>query len=149
MLIPSVCHFAICVQVADEHLERLSLYYTIYGVVFGIVGVAAIVVPIFFKFPIDELIAWLLVVGGGVTLLQFILVCGAPGTTAFLLLGALHLSVGLWMLLHPVPNPTMLIFLIAGWFLIHVSSRFQYPCFKSTAIMLVCRTCPRFDIEVL
>lgn len=108
-------------QVPDEHLERLSLYYTIYGVVFGIVGVVAILVPLFFKnIPLDQLIAWLLVVGGAVTLLQFFLVCGAPGTTSFLLLGALHLAVGLWMLLQPVPNPTMLVFIICGWFLVHV-----------------------------
>lgn len=110
-------------QVADEHLQRLSLYYTIYALVFGVVGAVAIVLPLFFNFPLDQLLAWLLVAGGGVTLLQFILVCGAPGTTAFLLLGALHLGVGLWMLLQPVPNPSMLIFIIAGWFLIHV--RFQ------------------------
>jgi uncharacterized membrane protein HdeD (DUF308 family) len=112
----------IFVQVADEHLHRLSLYYTIYGVVFGIVGLVSIVVPLFFKqLPLDQLIAWLLVVGGAVTLLQFFLVCGAPGTTSFLLLGALHLGVGLWMLLQPVPNPTMLVFIICGWFLVHVS----------------------------
>lgn len=107
-------------QVPDEHLERLSLYYTVYGAVFGIVGVVAILVPLFFKnLPLDQLVAWLLVVGGAVTLLQFFLVCGAPGTTAFLLLGALHLAVGLWMLLQPVPNPTKLVFIVCGWFLIH------------------------------
>lgn len=107
---------------ADEHLHRLSLYYTIYGIVFGIVGLVSIIVPIFFKqLPLDQLIAWLLVVGGAVTLLQFFLVCGAPGTTSFLLLGALHLGVGLWMLLQPVPNPTMLVFIVCGWFLVHVS----------------------------
>lgn len=115
-------------QVADEHLQRLSLYYTIYALVFGVVGAVAIVLPLFFNFPLDQLLAWLLVAGGGVTLLQFILVCGAPGTTAFLLLGALHLGVGLWMLLQPVPNPTMLIFIIAGWFLIHGVLKLLMAC---------------------
>ncbi|KAG0567052.1 hypothetical protein M758_7G100500 [Ceratodon purpureus] len=116
-------------QVADEHLHRLSLYYTIYGIVFGIVGLVSIIVPIFFKqIPLDQLIAWLLVVGGAVTLLQFFLVCGAPGTTSFLLLGALHLGVGLWMLLQPVPNPTMLVFIVCGWFLVHGILKLLMAC---------------------
>lgn len=115
-------------QVPDEHLERLSLYFSTYGIVFILVGVVAIVVPLFFGIPIDQLFAWLLVVAGAITLLNFLLVCGAPGTTSFLLLGALHLGVGLWMLLQPVPNPTMLIFLIAGWFLVHVYIYFPPLC---------------------
>jgi uncharacterized membrane protein HdeD (DUF308 family) len=116
-------------QVADEHLQRLSLYYTIYGAVFGIVGVIAILLPLFFKsLPLDQLIAWLLVIGGAVTLLQFFLVCGAPGTTSFLLLGALHLGVGLWMLLQPVPNSTALVFIVCGWFLIHGVVKLLMAC---------------------
>lgn len=116
-------------QVPDEHLHRLSLYYTIYGVVFGLVGLVSIIVPLFFKqLPLDQLIAWLLVAGGAVTLLQFFLVCGAPGTTSFLLLGALHLGVGLWMLLQPVPNPTMLVFIVCGWFLIHGVLKLLMAC---------------------
>jgi len=115
-------------QVPDEHLERLSLYFSTYGIVLILVGVAAILVPLFFGFPIDQLFAWLLVVAGAVTLLNFLLVCGAPGTTSFLLLGALHLGVGLWMLLQPVPNPTMLIFLIAGWFLVHGVLKLLMTC---------------------
>jgi len=116
-------------QVADEHLERLSLYYTIYGVVFGIVGLVAILVPFFFKnLPLDQVVAWLLVVGGAVTLLQFILVCGAPGTTSFLLLGALHLGVGVGMLLQRVPNPTMLVFIVCGWFLVHGIIKLLMAC---------------------
>lgn len=116
-------------QVADEHLQRLSLYYTIYGAVFGIVGVIAIVVPLLFKhIALDQLIAWLLVVGGAVTLLQFVLVCGAPGTTSFLLLGALHFATGLWMLLQPVPNPTILLFIVCGWFLLHGVLKLLMAC---------------------
>ncbi|XP_024383726.1 uncharacterized protein [Physcomitrium patens] len=116
-------------QVAEEHLERLSLYYTIYGVVFGIVGLVAILVPLFFKsLPLDQLIAWLLVVGGAATLLQFFLICGAPGTTSFLLLGALHLGVGIWMLFQRVPNSTMLVFIICAWFLIHGILKLLMAC---------------------
>ncbi len=119
----------VCFQVADEHLERLSLYYSSYGVLFVLVGVVAILVPLFFGFPIDQLLAWLLVLGGAVTLLNFFLICGAPGTLSFLLLGALHLGVGLWLLLQPVPDPTTFLFVIAGWFLAHVSElSFQISC---------------------
>ncbi|CAK9197890.1 unnamed protein product [Sphagnum troendelagicum] len=115
-------------QVADEHLERLSLYYSSYGVLFVLVGVVAILVPLFFGFPIDQLLAWLLVLGGAVTLLNFFLICGAPGTLSFLLLGALHLGVGLWLLLQPVPDPTTLLFVIAGWFLAHGILKFVMTC---------------------
>ncbi len=127
-------------QVPDEHLQRLSLYFSTYGIVFILVGVVAIVVPLFFGIPIDQLFAWLLVVAGAITLLNFLLVCGAPGTTSFLLLGALHLGVGLWMLLQPVPNPTMLIFLIAGWFLVHVYIFFPLSAVPQAQASRECRT---------
>lgn len=107
-------------DVAHEHLERLSLYYTIFGAVFVLVGVVGITFPLVFALAVEQLIAWLLVLGGAVSLLHFLLVCGAPGTTSFLLLGVLHLGVGLWMLLQPVAGGTMLIFVLAGWFLGHV-----------------------------
>jgi hypothetical protein len=33
----------------------------------------------------------------------------------------LHFGVRLWLLLQPIPNPTMLIFLVVMWFLAHVN----------------------------
>jgi uncharacterized membrane protein HdeD (DUF308 family) len=104
---------------AEEHLERLTLYYTVYGVVFAVVGAIAIVLPLLFGIEVLSLLAWLLVLGGAVTLLQFVLICGAPGTTAFLLLGAMHLAAGLFILLQPSEANRRFYFLFAAWFFIH------------------------------
>jgi len=106
-------------EVAEEHLERLTLYYTVYGLVFGLVGVLAIVIPLLFGVEVLTLLAWLLVVAGAVTLLQFILICGAPGTTSFLLLGAMHLASGIFILIQPEQAHKRYIVLFAAWFLIH------------------------------
>eukprot|EP00246_Nothoceros_aenigmaticus_P004380 TRINITY_DN15911_c0_g1_i1.p1 TRINITY_DN15911_c0_g1~~TRINITY_DN15911_c0_g1_i1.p1 ORF type:complete len:258 (+),score=24.23 TRINITY_DN15911_c0_g1_i1:170-943(+) len=119
---------ALNMDVAHEHLERLALYYTIFGVIFVLVGVVGIVFPIVFALAVEQLIAWLLVLGGAVSLLHFLLVCGAPGTTSFLLLGILHLGVGLWMLLQPISGSTMLLFVLAGWFLAHGVLKLLMAC---------------------
>lgn len=106
-------------EMAEEHLERLTLYYSVYGLIFGIVGAIAICVPLFFGIEVLSLMAWLLVFGGAVTLLMFVLVCGAPGTTSFLLLGAMHLAAGLFILLQPSEANRRFYFLFAAWFLLH------------------------------
>lgn len=106
-------------DVAEEHLQRLTLYFLVYGLVVGVVGALAIVLPILFSIEILKLLAWLLIVCGAVTLLQFVLICGAPGTTSFLVLGALHLAGGLFLVLQPVEGHKRFIFLFAVWFLAH------------------------------
>lgn len=106
-------------DVPDDQLQRLTLYYTLYGAVFGVVGVLAIILPLFTGLAVTQILPWLLVLGGAVTLLQFLLICGAPGTTAFLLLAILHLAVGLWMLMKPVAGQTEVTFILAAWFLVH------------------------------
>jgi len=70
---------------------------------------------------LNQFFAWLLVLGGSITLLNFLLICGTPKTTSFLSFKALHFGVRLWLLLQPIPNPTMLIFLVVMWFLAHVN----------------------------
>lgn len=106
-------------NVSDEHLDRLTLYFTLYGAAFPAVGAIAIVLPLIFGLSVQPLISWLLVLSGALTLLQFILICGAPGTTAFLLLGILHLCIGLWLLAVPGAGPTGLTFIFSGWFFGH------------------------------
>lgn len=115
-------------EVAEEHLERLTLYYTVYGLVFAVVGVLAILLPMFFGLQVLSLLAWLLVIGGAVTLLQFVLICGAPGTTSFLLLGALHLAAGLFILIQPAEAHKRFIFLFAAWFLAHGAIKILMAC---------------------
>lgn len=115
-------------DVAEEHLERLTLYYTVYGLVFGVVGAVAIVFPLLFGIEVLTLLACLLVLAGAVTLLQFVLICGAPGTTSFLLLGAMHLASGVFILLQPEEAHKRFIFLFAAWFLIHGIVKIMMGC---------------------
>lgn len=106
-------------HIPEEALNRLTLYYTLYGIVFAAVGAISIVLPLVFGVGVQALLAWLLVLGGSVTLLMFLLICGAPGTTAFFLLSGLHLAAGLYLLLNPPSSREHLIYLLAGWFILH------------------------------
>lgn len=107
-------------HIPQEYLERLTLYYALYGSVFAAVGAIAIVLPLVFGVEVATLLAWLLVLGGSVTLLMFLLICGAPGTTAFLLLSALHLTAGLYLLVEQETSSSRFTLLLTGWFLLHV-----------------------------
>jgi uncharacterized membrane protein HdeD (DUF308 family) len=115
-------------EVAEEHLERLTLYYTVYGLVFAVMGVIAILGPLLFSIEVLHLLAWLLVLGGAVTLLQFVLICGAPGTTSFLLLGAIHLASGLFILLQPDEANKRFIFFFSAWFLVNGIIKLMMSC---------------------
>ncbi|KAG6551730.1 hypothetical protein Mapa_006819 [Marchantia paleacea] len=105
--------------ISDEHLQIVTRQYAIKGVLFLIVGIVAILFPFIFGLAIEQLLAWLLLLGGGVMLIQFLMLCGSPGTTSFVLLGALHFCVGLWLLLKPREGLTALTFVLSGWFLAH------------------------------
>ncbi|KAL3680199.1 hypothetical protein R1sor_023155 [Riccia sorocarpa] len=115
-------------DVPEEHLERLTLYYTLYGAVFGVVGALAIALPLLTGLAVTQIIPWLLILGGAVTLLQFLLICGAPGTTAFLLLAILHLGVGIWMMMEPIAGTTEVTFVIAAWFIVHGVIKLVMAC---------------------
>lgn len=108
-------------HIPEQYLEKLTLYYALYGLVFGAVGAIAIVLPLVFGVTIPYLLSWLLVLGGSITLLMFLLICGSPGTIAFFLLSALHLTAGLYLLVtQPSTIPIgQLTYLLAGWFLLH------------------------------
>ncbi|KAL2650426.1 hypothetical protein R1flu_018554 [Riccia fluitans] len=105
--------------ITEEQLRTVTRQYAIKGALFTVVGIIAIVFPYFFGLAIEQLLGWCLVLGGGVTLVQFLMLCGSPGTTSFLLLGALHFCVGLWLLLKPIEGLTALTFILSGWFLAH------------------------------
>ncbi|MCO5610583.1 hypothetical protein L7F22_064822 [Adiantum nelumboides] len=108
-------------DMAQEYLQRVCLYFTVYGVAFLLVGALCILLPIVFTgISIQHLIAWMLIIGGVASLLHFLLVFGAPGTTSFLLLGLLHLAVGLWILFQAsVRLGSAFVWLLFGWFFIH------------------------------
>lgn len=115
-------------HIPERFLEKLTMYYTLYGLVFGVVGALAIVLPIVFGLPIPMLLSWLLVLGGSITLLMFLLVCGAPGTTAFFLLSALHLSAGIFLLIKPPSTDEHLTYFIAAWFVLHGAIKIFMAC---------------------
>jgi uncharacterized membrane protein HdeD (DUF308 family) len=115
-------------EMAEEHLERLTLYYTVYGLVFAVVGAIAILLPLLFGIEVLSLLAWLLVLGGAITLLMFVLICGAPGTTSFLLLGAMHLAAGLFILLQPSEANKRFYYLFSAWFLLHGVIKLLMSC---------------------
>eukprot|EP00850_Spirogloea_muscicola_P015457 SM000118S25600 [mRNA] locus=s118:244016:252177:- [translate_table: standard] len=118
-------------SIAVAHLDRLALYNLLYGTAFVVVGIVAMVFPAVFTVAIEQFIAWLLVIGGIATLLHTFLICGAPGTVAFLLLGLLHLSVGLWLLISPIQGIVSLTFVVAGWFLAYGIFKLVLACSMS------------------
>ncbi|KAL3701257.1 hypothetical protein R1sor_019279 [Riccia sorocarpa] len=105
--------------ITEEQLRIVTRQYAIKGTLFTLAGIFAIIFPFVFGLAIEQLLGWCLVLGGGVTLIQSLLLCGSPGTTTFLLLGGLHFFVGLWLLLNPLEGLTALTFVLSGWFLAH------------------------------
>eukprot|EP00850_Spirogloea_muscicola_P000611 SM000002S05691 [mRNA] locus=s2:1647785:1657192:+ [translate_table: standard] len=118
-------------RTSGAHIDRLALYNLLYGTAFIVVGIVAMVFPAIFTVAIEQFIAWLLVIGGIATLLHTFLICGAPGTVAFLLLGLLHLSVGLWLLISPIQGIVSLTFVVAGWFLAYGIFKLVLACSMS------------------
>ncbi|CAM6084483.1 unnamed protein product [Calypogeia fissa] len=106
-------------NISSDDLQSMTRQFAVKGVLFAAVGVVAILFPFLFGLAVEQLLAWLLVLGGGITLVQFLLVCGSPGTASFLLLGALHFAVGLWLLLRPIEGLQALTLVLTGWFLVH------------------------------
>ncbi|CAI5518946.1 unnamed protein product [Closterium sp. Naga37s-1] len=97
-----VYHFVIPVrplagQISMEHLERLSVYNSLYGALFVAAGLVAILLPLIFPLALGvaiKTLGWVLLVGGVVTFLHFLFLCGAPGTVALLFLGLIHFAIG-------------------------------------------------------
>ncbi|KAJ7296877.1 hypothetical protein O6H91_09G027000 [Diphasiastrum complanatum] len=115
-------------RVAREHLDKVSGYMIVFGLLFVAVGVASIFFPIFFALTVEQLISWLLLFSGFISVAQFFLMCGTPGISAFLLLGVLHLGVGLWMLLQPVAGSAILVLVLSGWFLANGVLKIMMAC---------------------
>ncbi|CAI5485330.1 unnamed protein product [Closterium sp. Naga37s-1] len=122
-----VYHFVIPVrplagQISMEHLERLSVYNSLYGALFVAAGLVAILLPLIFPLALGvaiKTLGWVLLVGGVVTFLHFLFLCGAPGTVALLFLGLIHFAIGFSLVTGTglVQGPNALQFILAGWFL--------------------------------
>ncbi|KAI5079841.1 hypothetical protein GOP47_0005320 [Adiantum capillus-veneris] len=117
------------VEMRQDWLERLNMFFTLCGAAFIIVGACSIVLPLFFSITVQTLTRWILVAGGVVALLHFLLIFGAPATTSFLLLGILHLGVGLWMvIMSSVRQYSPFFYIMAGWFIVHGIIKFLMAC---------------------
>ncbi|KAH7441869.1 hypothetical protein KP509_03G059600 [Ceratopteris richardii] len=108
-------------EVALECLGNICVYFAVFGVTFVAGGIAAIVIPILFSFvAVQKMVALMLMIGGLICFLHFVLIFGAPGTTSFFLLGSLHLSVGLWLIVYSRTRTGMAFsWTLFGWFLLH------------------------------
>lgn len=108
-------------DLAMDYLGAVFVYFTVFGLAFLAVGVIAIVLPILFTaISVQQMVSWMLVIGGLVAFLHFFLVFGAPGTTSLFLLGILHLGIGLWLLIQArVRRGITFVWLILGWFIVH------------------------------
>lgn len=108
-------------EMAQEYLQRVCFYFTTFGVAFLLVGALCILLPlVFIGISIQHLIAWILIIGGVAALVHCLLVFGVPGTTSFLLLGLVHLAVGLWILFQSsVRRGSSFVWLLFGWFFLH------------------------------
>ncbi|CAI7806242.1 unnamed protein product [Closterium sp. NIES-53] len=109
-------------QISMEHLERLSVYNSLYGALFVAAGLVAILLPLIFPLTLGvaiKTLGWVLLVGGVVTFLHFLFLCGAPGTVAQLFLGLIHIAIGFSLVTGTglVQGPNALQFILAGWFL--------------------------------
>ncbi|KAI5054748.1 hypothetical protein GOP47_0029893 [Adiantum capillus-veneris] len=107
-------------ELALEYLGSICVYFTVFGLAFLSIGIAAIVLPVLFSsILVQHMVAWMLIISGLVCFLHFCLVFGAPGTASFFLFGVLHLAVGLWLLVQPMRTGIAFIWILLGWFLAH------------------------------
>lgn len=108
-------------DLGTEYIERLRYYFSVFGVAFLVIGIICIVLPLLFSsISVQQMVAWILVIGGVAALLHFLLIFGAPGTTSFLLLGVLHLAIGLWMLFQSrVRHASTFVWLVMAWLFVH------------------------------
>lgn len=99
-------------------IQKNRTLITFEGIVFLLLGFAAIAFPVFFTFGLEQLLGWILVIAGiaqGVRVYQF---WGTPGNFATLVNGILSLIVGVLLLAYPLGGVLTLTLLLTVFFLI-------------------------------
>lgn len=91
---------------------------TFEGIVFLLLGIAAIAFPVIFTFGFEQLIGWLLVIGGIAQGIRVYQMWGTPGNFASLVNGVLSLIVGGLLLAYPMGGVLTLTLLLTVFFLI-------------------------------
>lgn len=91
---------------------------TAMGVLLLVLGILAIILPLFAGIAITALIGWLLLFAGAAHLIYGWAARGAGAVLWQVVMGIIYLLVGLYFILHPARGLVTLTFLLAAYFVI-------------------------------
>jgi uncharacterized membrane protein HdeD (DUF308 family) len=99
-------------------VRQASTWSVIWGVSLIVLGMVAIASPFLAAVAVSALIAWLIVLAGGVHLVLAFHAHGAGSLIWKLLVGVAYVCFGIYMIVHPVLSVTSLTLLLASLFLV-------------------------------
>lgn len=91
---------------------------TFEGIIFLLLGIAAITFPVFFTFGFEQLLGWIFVIGGFAQGIRAFKLWGTPGNYASLINGILSLIIGVLLLVYPLGGVLTLTLLLTVFFFI-------------------------------
>lgn len=97
-------------------IQKNRALITFEGIIFLLLGIAAIAFPVFFTFGLEQLIGWLFVIGGFAQGVRAFQMWGSPGNFASLVSGILSLVVGVLLLVYPLGGALTLTLLLTVFF---------------------------------
>lgn len=97
-------------------IQKNRTLITFEGIVFLLLGMAAIAFPVFFTFGVEQLLGWLLVIGGIAQGIRVFQMWGTAGNFASLVMGILSLIVGVMLLVYPLGGVLTLTILLTVFF---------------------------------
>eukprot|EP00898_Chlorokybus_atmophyticus_P009235 jgi/Chlat1/941/Chrsp108S01376 len=103
---------------SGEELDRFAAWFLVLGIAYCVLGGFAMAAPFWFSLAFEQIIAVILLITGGVTLVHAMQICGHPGWFTNFLRAALQLFVGFWLLLWPVSGVVSLTLLLGIWFIV-------------------------------
>lgn len=89
---------------------------TFEGIVFLLLGFAAIAFPVFFTFGLEQLFGWLFIIGGIAQIVRTFQMWGAPGKYASLISGIISIVAGVLLLVYPLTGVLTLTVLLTAFF---------------------------------
>lgn len=99
-------------------MQNVWKSYLLEGIVFILLGAAAVAMPGLFTLSLELLVGWLFVIGGIVQGYRTFTTKDSPGFIGSLISAILLLIVGVWMLLFPLKGMFTLTFLLALFYLL-------------------------------
>ncbi len=112
--------FATTREVQISQLEKLRAnrgWYFVIGLAMVILGLAAIGTPLVATLAISTLVGWILVIGGVIHAVHAFRSHDGSGMLFNLLVSALFVILGGWMLVNPVEGALTLTLILAGFFI--------------------------------